>query len=200
MYQDTAEQIEKWDKHRVSWHADGNAYKIKDGFGYRIANGNKTHIFMRLDNNTYRLTQIIVFEDGTFQIGEEIMTLSMQALKKMFADEVLLCSPPPGATVCLSDLGTFEMTEAPLYCARSEEKLKEVLEMHNKLVGKEDAHDHCIKLYHQYLTHTDENARELLRKAYEAVPEHERIYLGDMDSRDSDYIRILYHSHIKREV
>ena len=41
--------------------------------------------------------------------------------------------------------------------------------------------------------------KEKLRKAYEAVPEHERMYLGDMDSKDWDYHRILY-SDKKREV
>ena len=42
--------------------------------------------------------------------------------------------------------------------------------------------------------------REVLRKAYEAVPESERMYLGDMDSKDSDYRRILYYPDKKREV
>ena len=34
----------------------------------------------------------------------------------------------------------------------------------------------------------------------EAVPESERMYLGDMDSKDSDYRRILYYPDKKREV
>jgi hypothetical protein len=36
-----------------------------------------------------------------------------------------------------------------------------------------------------------EEKREALRKAYEAVPEHLRMYCGDMDSKDEPIRRIL---------
>ena len=68
------------------------------------------------------------------------------------------------------------------------------------LLGEEDSIDICRRAYHYYLEEPSEWAREKLRKAYEAVPEHQRMYLGDMDSRDSDYLRILYHPEQKREV
>lgn len=41
---------------------------------------------------------------------------------------------------------------------------------------------------------------EELRKTYEAVPESQRMYLGDMDTKDWDFIRILYRPDQKREV
>ncbi len=45
-----------------------------------------------------------------------------------------------------------------------------------------------------------EATRERLRAAYEAVPEHQRLFLGDMDTKDGDYKRILYHPERKRQV
>ena len=66
--------------------------------------------------------------------------------------------------------------------------------------NKGTAHERCVKAYHNYLEYPCEQARERLREAYEAVPEHERIFLGDMDTRDTDYIRILEQPEIKREV
>lgn len=68
------------------------------------------------------------------------------------------------------------------------------------LSGEKDAIDRCQEAYYLYLTEPTEQARENLRKCYEAVPEHKRCFLGDMDTRDSDYIRILYHPEEKREV
>ena len=62
------------------------------------------------------------------------------------------------------------------------------------------AYDRCINAYHAYLVEPTENARERLREAYEEVPEHERMFLGDMDTRDSDIIRILEFPDRKREV
>jgi len=42
--------------------------------------------------------------------------------------------------------------------------------------------------------------REHLREKYQRVPEHEPMYLGDMDSKDWDCPRILYRPNEKREV
>ncbi len=39
-----------------------------------------------------------------------------------------------------------------------------------------------------------------LKEKYKAVPKHERMYLGVMDEKDSDYRRIIYRPKIKREV
>lgn len=44
-----------------------------------------------------------------------------------------------------------------------------------------------------------EDGKKRLKELYEQIPEHERMYLGDMDCRDYDYIRIIY-TDKKREV
>jgi len=62
-----------------------------------------------------------------------------------------------------------------------------------------ERHEKCREIYYEYLVYPCEDARERLRAAYEAVPEHERMYLGDMDSKDWDYRRILFTDE-KREV
>lgn len=51
-----------------------------------------------------------------------------------------------------------------------------------------------------YLENPIEFYRDKLREKYERVPEHERMYLGDMDTKDWDYQRILYRPDEKREV
>lgn len=74
-----------------------------------------------------------------------------------------------------------------------------IREMVLDITGEETAHNKCVKAYHESLEYPSDLRRELLRKAYEAIPESERMFLGDMDSKDGDYRRILYHPE-KREV
>ena len=59
------------------------------------------------------------------------------------------------------------------------------------------AYDICESYYYQYLRNPCERNRQLLKDAYEKVPEHERCYLGDMDTLDSDFRRIIYHPEVK---
>jgi hypothetical protein len=80
-----------------------------------------------------------------------------------------------------------------------DEKRKEILDYKNALNDKPTLHDAAVSAYHAYLEDPSGDNRERLRAAYEAVPEHERMYLGDMDSKDWDYQRILY-SDEKRQV
>jgi hypothetical protein len=50
----------------------------------------------------------------------------------------------------------------------------------------------CIEAHEAYESDPSPERRETLRRAYEAVPEHLRLYCGDMDSKDWPIRRILY--------
>lgn len=65
------------------------------------------------------------------------------------------------------------------------------------LAGEADILNRCRQAHYDYLVHPGEATRAALRRAYEAVPLHRRMYLGDMDTRDSDILR---HPESKREV
>lgn len=62
------------------------------------------------------------------------------------------------------------------------------------------AYNLCIYACHEYLIEPSDWTREVLRKAYEAVPAHERVYLGSMNDRGRDYRRILLTPERKCEV
>ena len=85
------------------------------------------------------------------------------------------------------------------YFVEKSQKFKEIEDMMKKVCEEETTLELCKEAYFEYLTDPCDYTKEKLRKAYEAVPEHERMYLGDMDSKDWDYRRILY-SDKKREV
>jgi hypothetical protein len=196
LFQETAEQKEKWSTAHVTWSAKGIPYKVKDNFGYSLMDGRATSMFLQNDN-VFQLASIIAYADGYYQIGDD--SFSPQEITEMVQKKQLLCSPPPDVPIHLMGLGTVEI-EKDSYSVDPAEKLKELLDYPNELGEKESARDRCRAVYHQYLEWPDENTRERLRAAYEAVPEHERIYLGDMDMKDQDYRRILFEPDNKREV
>ena len=196
LFQETAEQKEKWSTAHVKWNATGIPYKVKSNFGYSMMDGRATSMFQQ-DGDVFHLVSIIAYADGYYQIGDD--SFSSQETTDMIQQKQLLCSPPPDAPIHLMGLGTIEIENDP-YSVDPAEKLKELLDYPNELGKKGTAHDRCRAAYHQYLEWPDENARERLRAAYEAVPEHERMYLGDMDTRDQDYLRILFEPDNKREV
>ena len=197
LFCETNEQKEKWEKYRVGWRTFGKSYKIDGNVGYRMTDGCGTKMFMN-KNGAFHLVNITGFADNTYQI-ENGDIITSQEITDMVKQNILVCEPPLGVPVNIHDIGTIEISEV-YWAAESPEKLKEILDFPNKAGDKETLHEICRNIYHEYLEYPNEDTRTRLRKAYEAVPEHERMYLGDMDSKDGDYRRILFHPERKREV
>lgn len=146
------------------------------------------------------LTSITAFRDRTLQIdaaGEGYF--QPEEIEDMFAQGVLCTRPKPGQWVRLGVLGHV-LTGEPVYFVEPAEKVEMIKNMVLSAAGEKDAEDKCQNAYFAYLREPSDWNREALRKAYEAVPESRRMYLGDMDTRDWDFIRILYHPDQKREV
>ena len=203
IHKDTDEQKAKWEKHRTYWTTYGKPYKIRESLGYGLLDGESASVFLR-QNDTYHLVSISGFADDTFLMSSNPNsndeTVTVEKITNLVNCGDIVCAPPKDSVVYLPGLGSFEVADDSLWSADVKEKLKEILELPNRAGSRETAHDRAVRLYHQYLTYPQDWAREQLREAYEAVPEHERMYLGDMDSKDWDYIRILYEPDRKREV
>lgn len=200
LYRTTQREIDKWEQARVSWTASPTPYKLDGNFGYDLLDGDDCYIFYR-QADTLQLTSITVYADKTIQIaaaGDKYFT--PEEIDQLFAEQILCTTPNQTEWVQIAGLGQV-LLAPPVYGELSGiEKQKELKEKLSRIAGEADAHDRCLAAYHRYLTEPSEWAREALRKAYEAVPEHERMYLGDMDTRDADFIRILDHPERKRQV
>ena len=203
LHKDTNEQKAKWNQRKTYESADGKPYKVEGDFGYFLIDGKDTNVFMLL-KDVYHLVSITGFADDTFLFSPDINktggVVTAQNITDMVNEGRILCAPPKGSVVRLHGLGTFEVANNNEWDISPQEKLKEILELPNRAGNKETVSHRCRRIYHQYLEYPSERTREMLREAYEAVPEHERMYLGDMDSKDSDYVRILYHPNKKRQV
>ncbi len=198
IYRTTQREHDKWKQYHVGFSASPTPYKVKGKFGYDLLDGNNTHIFLQTPSGLL-LTELYAYKDGTFlvdSLGGEC--LSFDDIAKLFKDKTLRTAPEKGGTVIFGDLGGAVVE--PLYePVDTEQKLSEIENKSLRVQNKPDAHDRCIDAYHAYLVEPTDFNKERLREAYEAVPEHERCYLGDMDTRDGDFLRILY-TNDKREV
>ena len=116
----------------------------------------------------------------------------------MFDDGTLRSELKGENRIFIGGLGTVIATSE--YQTKDKDKRLEIAYMVAEVNGEADSLQKCRDIYSEYLKYPEEETRFLLKAAYEAVPEHKRMYLGDMDSRDSDYVRIIYHPEIKHEV
>lgn len=199
IYKTTDREKAKWNKHRVGFTADPTPFKLTGGMGYRMLDGNKMNIFLR-ENGKITLTVLSCYEDGTFSVdglGEEYLTI--EDIERLFAEKTLCAAPESGETVTFGVLGAAKVTTDSDLAVSDKDKLEEIRNDSLLAQNKPDALELAREAYFAYLVDPCDFYRERLREAYEAVPEHQRCYLGDMDTRDTDYVRILYTDE-KREV
>lgn len=198
IYHTTKREIEKWEKAHVRWSGSPTPCKLKEGFGYELLDGEESRIFYRKNNKVY-LTTITAYADKTFCIDiENGKTFSAEEIEQLFDDKILCTALKDKEWVMIDGLGDILLEEVDDKIPEIEKK-KEIINMSYRAAGEPDVFDQCWKAHYAYLCEPSPYTKEALRKAYEAVPEHERMFLGDMDSRDCDFIRIL-ETDEKREV
>lgn len=196
IYKTTPREQAKWKEHHVAFSASPTPCKLGAKFGYDLLKGDDAHVFLRNDGRL-TLTELYCYTDETFSIDGLEGSFTFEDIERMFKEKTLATKPKDGETVYLGDLGIAETETVTSVSMKN--KLAELKNKSLRVQGKPDAHDAAINAYHAYLVEPNDFYKEKLRKAYEAVPEHERCYLGDMDTRDGDFRRILY-SDRKREV
>lgn len=201
IYHTTQRELDKWEQAKVRMTASPVPYKVKPGFGYFLSDGQTSNIFYRRKDQLY-LTTITVYADKTLAVdAEREASFELEKINEMFEQGKFTTSIQGEEWVIIEGLGRVLLGETHLhYKLPKEEKQKEIQELVSRVSGEKDAHDRCIWAHYAYLTDPSEWNREALRKAYEAVPEHERMYLGDMDTKDRDIVRILEYPDRKREV
>ena len=201
LYKTTQREIDKWEKRRVGFSASPTPCKEKPGFGYDFWDGESGYIFCRKQDKLY-ISPLTCYADKTVQVetlGENYY--NMEEIEQLFAEGTLTTELKGEEWVRIEGLGDLLLASMDgLAEITAADKLGQLADDIANLVGEEDSLDVCRRAYHYYLEEPSDFSRERLRQKYEAVPEHLRMYLGDMDSRDTDYIRILYYPEEKREV
>lgn len=191
LYRTTCRETEKWKSHRTSFTASSTSFKITQPIGYFCDDGKDCSIFYRKEGTLY-LSILTAYKDGTLEISTDPnVYYSWEEIENMLQNQTLCVCPKPNEWVTIEHLGKvlFEHTKNTI---SQKDKIATIVELRKDIMNLPTASQSCISAYHDYLENPNEYTKETLRQAYEAVPECERCYLGDMDTRDSDYIRILY--------
>ncbi|MCM1091202.1 MAG: hypothetical protein NC092_02180 [Butyrivibrio sp.] len=179
--------------------APGTPYRKKGKFLQTTISGSHQTTVYRKDGRLC-VTALSVYEDKRFRIdAEEDRLFSMEEITDMIRADILYARPIEGEWLYIPDLGDVKVRPMTDPIAK-EERIKEIEQWCARTAGEEDSASRCIRAYHDYLECPTEERRERLKRLYLEVPEHERVYLGDMDTKDGDYIRIIYHPERKREV
>lgn len=142
-----------------------------------------------IHNFDYHLTHISIYKDGMIDCWGQV---DLEEFQRKVRWGWVVTQPPEGAQVSLSFLARFKAVDAS-YWVDPEEFIKEVADEIEGLNGRPRKADLCARALKEYEDSPSASTREALRAAYEAVPEHLRIFvLGDMDSKDHAIRAILF--------
>lgn len=200
LYRMTKREKDKWEKARVTWWAKPIHCKLKEGLGYKLLDGDSGYIFYRAEGRLH-LTPLTAYEDQSLWIdAADGRLFTLEEIDEMFRDKTLCTSLEEPEWVSIQGLGEVLLAPGEYKSLTVKAKLEEINDTLSRLAGERDSLERCRAAHYEYLCDPNDWTRENLRKAYEAVPEHQRMYLGNMDDKDSDFCRIIYHPDQKREV
>ena len=201
IYSTTQRELDEWENANVL--EKPIPYKINEKFGHKTLKGETNYCFYKQDNKVH-LTCINAYSDKTLSIDVvKDKLFSLEEIESFFDNKTLLTSVSnKDEWIYIDGLGEIlvDFSTSNTHFIGTSEKKKEIIDLVKSVSGEKDSLKICTDAYHEYLTDPTERNREALRKTYNAVPEQNRCFLGDMDTRDSDYDRILNDPKNKREV
>ena len=136
------------------------------------------------------LTRLFIFSDGLCRIGYDGSLQQRDTVIEMFSSGRLVTSVPDGCRITVEGLGSSTCAKGYWY-VDPDERVREIIALHDELNGANDPVRECLLRKRSYLDDPTKTNLEALRFAYLAVPEHLRLYCGDMDSKDSEIRKIL---------
>ena len=147
--------------------------------------GTWRHAFVR--NGDYYLTDLLIYADGKVDCWGlvDFSEFCSKVRSGWVATEF-----PQGARASAHHVASWVMDQ-PQSWVSAEELIGEVADEIAWLRGEPTSSDRCQAAVDAYLADQTPEALERVRDAYQAVPEHLRIYLGDMDAKDRPILQIL---------
>lgn len=193
-------EVKLKEQRRVASSPSSVHFQVVQEHFYQTVEGKGFYIFMKRPEEI-SLCNLVVYKNGTVSVYgsgfEEHCTLE-EALN-FFDEGTLFTEITEPTEIAIPELGRVILSDM-LYGSEPDEKKKQMLDSYAKLQGEKTAHELCREAYYNYLEYPTDYNRTRLKERYEQVPVHERMYLGDMDSKDLDYQRIIYYPEQKREV
>jgi len=155
--------------------------------------GESINLFYKVADSEYFLTKVIVYSDGILEISrlEAPIVVNIDELEAFVNEGKLLTDIPIGSTVRIYGLGKFSIQKV-LYCASVREKILEIRDLQRRLRGEPTTIEICRIAHRCYLENPTIDSRDKLRIAYENVPDHQKVFVGNMDTKDIEVRMIIY--------
>lgn len=182
---------------RIGESGSGNIYKEKkrsknDPFPEKIE-GEGINLFYKDEASVTHLVRVDVYENHSIVINrlKQPLEITVIQLEKMIEEKRIFTELQLGEEVHILGLGKF-INEEEIFANEISEKLLEIKDTINVLNGNPSRIDLCREIFQNYLDNPTEELKEQLKQAYENIPEHERMYVGDMDVKDTAVRMIIY--------
>ncbi len=190
-------------KVNVSKHISPTAkpYHIEnpESFLSQKVNGEKFNIFFRNEDNKTYLAALSVYKSGRIEITniplKEIF--KVDDLKHLISEGKITTSLKVGEAVTILGLGSFIIKSG--YGVDMNYKYDEFLDTYNELNGRENSIAKCARIFEEYKQQPTQKIRQELKKAYEEVPKHQRMFVGTMDTKDYEVRHAIYGDIVKNE-
>lgn len=162
-------------------------------------NGEKFHFFYRNSDTKTYLAELSLYKSGHVEITNlpEKKILKFEDINELVSSGKLTTDLKIGETVTLLNLGSFKIKSGSGIEIKF--KLNELTDKLNELNGKENSIAKCARIFKDYKQNPTMKLRDSLREAYEAVPEHQRIFVGTMDTKDYEVRQVIYGDIVKKE-
>jgi hypothetical protein len=155
--------------------------------GDEIIPGTYLQAFIK-NGQQYFVVEIKIYKDGVIDCWEKV---DLEGFKEKVRTGRVKTRVPEGARVSMMVSGlAFTVTDVKAW-VEEEEFVKQVEDEIRRLNGQPTTSELCRKAMNRYGQAPTEENKEQLRQSYEAVPKHLRVFLGDIDSKDWDYLDVL---------
>lgn len=141
------------------------------------------------------LTQLRIYADGEIDIHPQFdqeFLVSFESFQERVNSGEIAITVANNSVVQIDTLGSMRLVKVCDYVQSTADFISDVRDSICQLSGEESLVEKCRTAYQAYLGDPTVELRERLRKAYEAVPEHHRMYVGDMDTKDIAVRVIIY--------
>ena len=187
----------------VAKHSSDNAkpyyYDNPNSFLSKRNDGEKFHIFYRNDDGKTYLAQLSIYKTGQVEITNLPIKkiFKFDDIKDLISNNQLITELNIGENITILGLGSFTIKSGQ--GVNIAFKYNEFADKYSQLNGNEDSISKCARIFAAYKLNPTIELKQQLKKAYEEVPEHRRMFVGDMDTKDYEVRQIIYGNIAKKE-
>jgi hypothetical protein len=180
---------------------DPKPYHFDDpnSFFPRKVIGEKFHFFYRNEDTKTYLAELSIYKSGHIEITNlpTKKIYKFEDLTDLAQKGILTTDLKIGETITILNLGSFKIASGSGVDINF--KLNELTDKFNELNGRENSIAKCARIFDEYKQNPTKKLRNELKEAYEAVPEHQRIFVGTMDTKDYEVRQVIYGEQVKKE-